>query len=386
MDIAVISPVTPFRPDDGHRLAVLSDVRAMLDSQLRVGAIAFTYDNEKNNIPEACPFLAIPAQSGGGISRFVRGLYKGLPPSAERLYTPQAHALIKSKLLEWAPKIVVIDDASVAGYVQLIRDTLPGAKVVLRSHNVMADVRSEQLRRTQGPSRPAVRFDCQRYTEFEKKAVEACDHHWAITESDAQRMTELYGRPTGYLTVSIPLEKYQALGADEGFGNSFVHVGTLDFRRRADLAQFLELSWPKVLRADQGATLTLAGSVHGSAIPAQNVSYSGRVADDADVYRLGRFAVNFQSTTGGVKLKTLTSLAAGRTLLSTPAGVEGLPLASQLHYWDMDEFLSNPHLNEILGDARATQPIADAGRQYVIENHSRAAVARQFSRLLASVQ
>jgi hypothetical protein len=159
----------------------------------------------------------------------------------------------------------------------------------------------------------------------------------------------------------------------------------LDFRRRSDLDSFLNVSWPKVLRADSGATLTMAGTLRGNAIPARNVTYCGRVASDADVYRLGRFALNFQSSTGGVKLKTLTSLAAGRTLVSTAAGVEGLPLESGQHYWDIDRFLSTPRLRELLQDVRATQPVADAGRQYVMANHSRASLARQFCTLLEAI-
>ena len=123
-----------------------------------------------------------------------------------------------------------------------------------------------------------------------------------------------------------------SLSPGQGQKNGFVHVGTLDFRRRADLDQFLTASWPKVIQADSRATLTLAGSLHGKARPATNVEYAGRVSSDTDAYRGARFAVNFQSSTGGLKLKTLTSLAAGRTLISTTHGIEGLALESGRHY------------------------------------------------------
>lgn len=382
MDIALISPVSPFGRLDGHALAVLSDVRAILDNGLRLGLIAFTYGDETDAISPACPTKVIRARDGGFLSRFARGIFKGVPPSVERLYGDWAFGEIREALAAWAPRIVVIDDSSVAGYIPLIRDILPRATVVLRSHNVMHDVRLVQLERSKGPTKPAIRFDCEKYIEFERKAVQACDHHWAITPADAARMTELYQRPTSCLTVSVPLEKYELLRTDQGLSNGFVHVGTLDFRRRSDLSSFLDLRWPKILRADSGATLTLAGDLRGSAIPAQNVTYSGRVASDADVYRLGRFAFNFQSSTGGVKLKTLTSLAAGRTLVSTAEGVEGLPLESLRHFWDIDTFLSSRQLKEMLEDVRATQPVADAGRQYVMANHSRASLARQSSKLL----
>jgi len=257
--------------------------------------------------------------------------------------------------------------------------------VVLRSHNVMHDVRLEQLRRTKGLTKPAIQFDCEKYIAFERKAVESCDAHWAITEADAARMNEIYHRPASCLSVSLPLEKYEALLPEQGRSNAFVHVGTIDFRRRSDLSQFLGESWPKVLKADSSATLTLAGSVHGKPIAARNVNYSGRVTCDADVYRLGRFALNFQSSTGGVKLKTLTSLAAGRALVSTVQGVEGLSIKPGCHYWEIDSFMLSPHLKDMLRDPGASRSTADAGRQYVAANHSRVAISSQFSKLLEAI-
>lgn len=385
MDIALISPVLPFNPLDGHRLAVHSDVRAILDNRLELGVVAFSYEDEVNTVSPLCPNKTIRARAGGFFSRFVRGFRKGLPPSCERLYDTEAQRQVREALLAWMPGVVIIDDASVAGYIPLIRDILPRAKVVLRSHNVMHDVRLEQLRRTTGPTRLAVRFDCQQYLAFERKAVDMCDAHWAISTSDAGRMTELYGGFTGCLTVSVPLERYELLRTDQGRGNGFVHVGTLDFRRRSDLSSFLQQSWPRVLQADPEATLILAGALRGTSIPARNVTYSGSVPSDAMVYGQGRFALNFQSSTGGVKLKTLTSLAAGRALVSTAQGVEGLSLEPSRHYWDIEAFLASPQLKQILEDVRATQPIADAGRQYVSMNHSRAAVARQLASLLESI-
>jgi hypothetical protein len=385
MDVLLLAPVSPFDPRDGHRLAVLSDVLAIVDNGLRLGVIAFSHDDETTSTEPVCEHKFIPVRSGGFASRLLRGLFRDVPPSAERLYSDRAQREVRQALLDWKPPVVIIDDSLVAGYVPLIRDVLPRTKVVLRSHNVMHDVRLEQARRTKGLTKPLIRFDCEKYLAFERQAVKASDAHWAITPADAERMTALYAKPTACLTVSLPLEKYESLVPEQGQSNAFVHVGTLDFRRRLDLSQFLNVSWPKVLQADPSATLMLAGTLHGSAIAASNVSYSGRVTSDTEVYRLGRFAVNFQSSTGGLKLKTLTSLAANRILVSTPAGVEGLPIQSGQHYWDIDSFVASPQLRELLRDCRASQSIADAGRQYVLANHSRASTARQFRKLLDDI-
>jgi hypothetical protein len=385
MEIVLISPVCPFDPRDGHRLAVLSDVHALLDNRIDLGLIAFTYQGESDSMPNLCPTVKIQARKGGFAARFSRSLWKNLPPTAERLYSAQARATLRSALREWNPRIVIVDDASVSGYISDIRQVLPNVKVVLRSHNVMHDVRTEQLNRAQGAAQAAIAFDRKKYIELERSALLASDRHWAITSSDADRMNELYHRPGQCLTVSVPFERYQTLQSDQGQSNGFAHVGSLDFRRRDDLSQFLDRSWPRILEADHMASLTLAGEMKGNPIPARNVSYAGRVASDADVYSRARFALNFQSSPGGVKLKTLTSLAAGRTLLSTREGVQGIDIKSGSEFFDIDRFLQRADLQSVLSDVRATQSVADAGRQYVATHHSRQAVARQVLNLIEGV-
>jgi hypothetical protein len=94
--------------------------------------------------------------------------------------------------------------------------------------------------------------------------------------------------------------------------------------------------------------------------------------------------LNFQNTTGGIKLKTLTSLAAGRILVSTPRGVEGLRLVAGEHYWDMTSFLSANHLADVIENEESTRKMAQAGREWVVHNHSRSAIASQFTRLLGA--
>ena len=90
MDVAVLAPVSPFDPRDGHRLAVFSDVLALLDNKLTVGVIAFAHGNETDSVELDCVSKLIPARAGGLVPRLLRGLGTKLPPSAERLYGPAA--------------------------------------------------------------------------------------------------------------------------------------------------------------------------------------------------------------------------------------------------------------------------------------------------------
>jgi glycosyltransferase involved in cell wall biosynthesis len=384
VDIAVLCPVTPFEPTDGHRMAMASDIQAILDSKLSLGVVTFLYGQQTPSTVTACESRYFRVSGGSFVMRFIRGLMSRIPPSSERLYTKESMAGIKEALRDWQPKIVVINDVSMAGYIPLIRETVPAAKIVVRTHNVMHDVRHEQLARTKYQSRIAVKLDTERYCRFERDSLAQADAVWAITQADADRLTTLYNTRGDVLSVSIPLERYRSIATSEGQPRHFIHIGTLDYRRWSDLESFLSDNWPRILSVDPDAAITFAGALYGKAIEAPGVTYTGTVGDDAAVYRQGRLALNIQQSTGGIKLKTLTSLAAGRTLISTAHGVEGVPIASGKHYWDMDVFLKD-RLKDVLADSEGLRKIAENGRAWVEAHHSREAIAKQMSRLVEAV-
>jgi hypothetical protein len=388
MDVLLLAPVSPFAVRDGHTMAVASDMRAILDNGLTVGIISFLYGNQLRALttedPERCKALFFPVRAGAFPLRFMRGLLAEVPPSSERLYSPESIAGVRTALKEWKPSYVIVDDVSMAGYIPLVREVVPTARVIVRTHNVMQDVRLEHLSHIKGLVKLPVAIDAYRYLRFEAHAMQNCDAHWAISNKDAVRMTELYGRPSACLSVSVGHDRYAAVGIEEGAGNLFVHIGSLDFRRRNDLEWFLRNGWPKIRTAVPKAIAHFAGLTVGGQIEAPGITYSGPIRDDVAAYRKGRFALNFQNTTGGVKLKTLTSLAAGRTLVSTSGGVEGLQLVAGEHYWDMGSFLSTHHLADLIQDAESNQRVGEAGREWVLQNHSRAAIAAQFGRLLGA--
>ena len=386
MDVLLLAPVSPFDVRDGHTMAVASDLRAILDNGLTVGVISFLYGNQQlptfAEASQQCQARFFQVRAGSFPARFIRGLFAPVPPSAERLYSFESIAGVKSALQEWKPRYVIIDDVSMAGYIPLVHDLVPAARVIVRTHNVMQDVRCEHSAQTKGLLKLPVGLEFTRYTSFEEQAMQSCDAHWAISRKDAARMTELYARPSASLSVSIEAERYAPVGIDQGAQNLFVHIGSLDFRRRNDLELFLRTSWPKIRAAVPHAAAHFAGLLVGSQIDAPGVTYTGPIQDDAAAYRKGRFALNFQNTTGGVKLKTLTSLAAGRTLVSTSRGVEGLPLVAGEHYWDLRLLLSQDHLAGLIEDSETNKRMGQAGREWVLEHHSRAAIAAQFGRLL----
>ena len=67
VDIAVLCPVTPFEPTDGHRMAMASDIQAILDSKLSLGVVTFLYGQQTPSTVTACESRYFRV-SGGSLS------------------------------------------------------------------------------------------------------------------------------------------------------------------------------------------------------------------------------------------------------------------------------------------------------------------------------
>src|SRR5271165_2602839 len=126
MDVLLLAPVNPFDARDGHRMAVASDVCAILDNHLSVGVITFLYNHQqppaRMEDPKRCDARFFRVREGSFPVRFMRGLFARVPPSSERLYSAESTAGVRWALKEWKPKFVIVDDVSMAGYVPLVRE------------------------------------------------------------------------------------------------------------------------------------------------------------------------------------------------------------------------------------------------------------------------
>src|SRR5262249_17978453 len=89
---------------------------------------------------------------------------------------------------------------------------------------------------------------------------------------------------------------------------------------------------------------------------------------------------------GGTRLKIYEAMAMGCPVISTAIGVEGLPLVPDEHYLLADDAAALADtIGRLLGDVRLRVQLSLAARQFVEENCSFRAIARQFERICETV-
>ncbi len=388
MDAFVISPVVPYALDNGHKQAIASDLTALESVGLKTGVFAYLYRGEPDCQTCVGPPLvdAVYVRRGSRAVRLVRSYFGTIPAAAERFYTREARQRLILALRRYRPRIVVIEDVVLAGWLPLLREVAAGARVILRSHNMMNRTIRDFCYAAPPYCRGVLLYEHWRWNAFERRATFAADQNWAITDADAEAFRTDYGhQATVCLPVAVDLNRYYI---DPWCGDqyTFCHVGTIDARKSAALEAFVRTEWPRILSTTSQASLLIAGRVTiGTNLSGKGVTILGWVQSDVELYARARYALNTQTLTGGIKLKSLNAMAAARTLISTTTGVEGMDVKHGVHYWNLERLREEGDWQALMRDELKNLELARNAREWVSAVHSPEAVSRVLERHLGQI-
>src|SRR5437899_2078089 len=146
---------------------------------------------------------------------------------------------------------------------------------------------------------------------------------------------------------------------------------------------FLEAILPRVRDEVPDASFTVAGRRPGASLvaaaEASGALVTGTVPDVRPYLAEGAVYVVPLRIGGGTRLKIFEALAAGKAVVSTTVGAEGLPLVPGVHFLQADdpgEFARA--VVSLLRDPGRRRALGEAGRRLVEERFAWPAVAREF--------
>ena len=123
---------------------------------------------------------------------------------------------------------------------------------------------------------------------------------------------------------------------------------------------FIQRVWRKVRTQVPDARLVLAGRGTECFTDAElGIEGLGFVDDDRDVLERGAIVINPQQIGTGIQLKSIVAMLSGKTLLSTPTGIEGVEGKNGEHFISVDpiekmaseivSLMQNPERVRIMG-------------------------------------
>jgi glycosyltransferase involved in cell wall biosynthesis len=265
--------------------------------------------------------------------RLARDLVRGIPPWPSDWAVAAYRARVASLAREWRPDVIQIEFHVMAAYIPALAGC--AAPRVLIEHEPGFVAAREHARSRRGLARCVAELERGAWTRFERKAIGSVDAVVVFTERDRAELSSL-GQRTPIVRIPLgvpwPARPLDPVGADPPrlvFVGSFVHPPNVDaaIRLAGTILPLVRTRRPEVVLdvvgADPPRELRARASAH--------VIVSGTVPDVTPYLDRATVVVAPLRRGGGMRVKILEALAAGKATVASPLAVEGLNLVDGEH-------------------------------------------------------
>lgn len=326
----------PYPPVDGGTLAMNSITQGLLAAGCEVRVLSICSDKhpvQDERIPEdyrrQTRFEAVHVDLNIHLLDAAVAWLCGESYHVKRFISKDFANRLREVLQEEEYDVVHLESLFLTPYVELIRKH-SNAKIVLRAHNVEHMIWKRIAQSESNPfKRSYLRHLSLTLGAYEREHVNDYDGIVSITEHDAQFFHEAGCRKP---VVSIPFGVTpDALENVSPEPNSLFHLGSMDWMPNLEGIQwFLDEVWPAVHAEMPQLTLYLAGRKMPKdlmALQMEGVKVVGEVPDAA--YFINSKLINVVPllSGSGIRVKIIEAMAAGKTVVSTAVGAEGIGYA-----------------------------------------------------------
>ena len=303
--------------------------------------------------------------------RILESLVVGRPMWAadtrSRIFAHRLREVVSS----WRPDIVQAELRVIAQYLPALEDH--SAPRVLVDHDPGADAARELSRVSRGIERLLHSVDMVAWRRFTQKTAASVDAVVVFTERDRQQVAE---RSRGSLVVTIPLGMELPDSPLDPLGTpppSVLFAGGFRHGPNADAGlRLVESIFPQVRSRVSDSVLYLVGADPTRRIRAlagEGVVVTGAVESVDPYLALAAVVAAPIRVGGGMRVKVIEALAAGKAIVASRRAVEGLELTDREHVLlaESDHEFAEA-IVALLEDADLRREIAGNGRKWALAN------------------
>lgn len=372
----------PFPANDGGSIAMNQLTRGLIDQgiEVKVMALAPTGTMETmKKIPEGyrreTHFECFPIDTKvkplpAFINLFTRESY-----NISRFYCKDFARRLREIFQEEAFDIIQLEGLFLTPYISVIRQHT-GSPVLFRSHNIEHYIWERMAKATRNPVKKTyLKLLASRLKSYEMKTVHQVDGLVAISPVDLRFFKKNgFTQPAVTIPVGVDTGTLQLSDTRPG-ANSVFHIGSMDWRPNQEgLRWFLEEVWPLVINVNPELRFVLAGkSIPESFYQYQgsNVTVAGQVPDAAEFMQAHKLMVVPLRSGGGMRVKIIEGMAAGKAIVSTTIGAEGIDCTHGVNILLADT--ANEMAETILycfSNNNIMGGLEEKARRFARENHS----------------
>lgn len=373
----MVTKFVPWPADSGGKRRSL----AILEELARHGDVTLCAFTDDSSRPEELTRRGIEVRSVGWKptpARILRGLARTRSLSAARFWDPGLAALVR--------RAATGADHLQVEYTQLAPYAAgtDARRTWLDMHNVESSLAASYASARGGAARALYRAEAGALRRLERRAPATFDAITVVSEADRRRLPTSAGAlvvPNGWTPTDAPLP-----GAPEPVA---AFVALMGWKPNEDAALWLcETIWPLVRAEVPAARLLLVGRDPGDAVRAHDgdgIQVTGTVPDVRPYLERARIGLAPLRAGGGSRLKVLECLDAGRPVVATSKGIEGLEdlVGDGAVVADEPEQMAAA-IAALLTDPERAADLGARGRASVAERHSWTAALAPFRALIAA--
>ncbi len=388
------TPYVPFPPDFGGARRMYELVRGVgHSSEVRVLSLT---DHECNLqpaelevgpiTPVRVPFTARSVTVRERRRLQVRSLAS--PHSAQRrLYVhPEFQRLLDRSIGTDGVDLVQFEFSQMGAY------RVPaGVPTILDIHNV----EHELIRRMASSGSTARKlFNTIEHRKFRREEISAWRNATccvATSRQDAAVVSKYTERDVPVMPNGVDLQFFQPMPPSDSVLGTIVFVGAMRYRPNAEGARFFaERIFPLIRRSVPSASFNVVGADPMPEVAAltsiPGVTMTGTVPDVRPWLEAAEVVVVPLLSGGGTRIKILEAFAAGRALVSTSIGAEGIDVVDREHLLLADDpqgFATS--VVELMRDAALRDRLIANGLDLVRQSYQWSVIAGQLSDLHANL-
>lgn len=308
-----------------HLMRQLAAAHDLVPLSYYGGPIDPDYEAElRRNFPAAEPVATKLPEAE--VAAYAARILHPAPYAVAKFTSPVVRSLVRARLDDGSFDVAVCDFLSAS----LNFPRRPATPCVLFQHNVETTLWRRQATHAPGlAARLAFTVEAWKMARYERHTVARFERVIAVSEADRAVMgTMTDPARISVVPTGVDVTAFRAIAHSAAKRPVVMFLGSMDWEPNVDAVEyFVHDVWPSVLRAVPDAAFWVVGRNPGPSMLALNsdsVRVTGTVPSVLEYLEQAAAVVVPLRVGGGTRLKILEAMAAGRAVVSTSIGAEGL--------------------------------------------------------------